>query len=420
MLERMPVLAPGSTEPKEPLKLSEEVPGFDEPGRPTVLPLLLFCVGMAIIFWLLHRGHVADIWLEDLPVYRHALYNWLTGRNPYNNDLAPLYFLYPPAFLIMAGIAWHVVPLHWGSWLYGALHVVATCALPLVLARFYFRRAWLGPLFALLLFFASPRFTGVLALAGMNVASTLYLLAFAAGVPGLKRNRWEWFYLAVFLAAMIKITFLALLLLPLLVGKRQWIRCILWGAAVVGANLAERQLLPDLYAGYQLALKQGILLQQSYGYGVFGVLASYHHTSNPKVGAGPYVVSLAISAAVAIGMLLLRKRLEVQGIERLSGDGIWLALVVVTIILVNPRQMQYDVDIGLFAAFVLYVAALRVKRPLVLLTLLFVPSLVVPLVVMNPHLHGAYETLLVLGSFALGYIYMWKHARPQALIRKAI
>ena len=146
-----------------------------------------------------------------------------------------------------------------------------------------------GATFAILLFFASPRFTGVLAFCGMNIASTLYLLAFVAGVPGIRKNRWGWFYLAVFLAAIIKITFLALLLLPVLAGRRQWWRSALCGVAVIAANLGERSLWPSFYAGYQWALRQGILVQQSYGYGIFGVLASYHHTQEPRVGPGPYV-----------------------------------------------------------------------------------------------------------------------------------
>ena len=114
--------------------------------------------------------------------------------------------------------------------------MAATCALPLVLARFYFRRRWMGPLFALLLFFASPRFTGVLAFCGMNVASTLYLLALIAGIPGIRRNRWGWFYLAVIFAASIKISFLALLLLPLLAGRRQG-----WRSAGVRSSSDCRQ-----------------------------------------------------------------------------------------------------------------------------------------------------------------------------------
>ena len=378
------------------------------PARPSKLLLLLFFLAAAVTFWLVHRGHVMELWLEDLPVYERAIADWLSGRNPYNADLAPLYFLYPPVFLAMAGVGWHVLPSHWGPFVYGTLHLAATIAIPLVLARYYFRRTWMGPLFALLIFFASPRFTGVLALAGMNIASILYCLAFIAGIPGIKRNRWEWFYLAVFFAAIIKVTFLALLLLPLLAGKRQWLRSIACGALVVAVNFGQRLIWPDLYAGYQWALHQGILIQQSYGYGVFGVLASYHHTTNPKVGAGPYIVSLLISLGLFAAMLLLRRRLERLG--QSITNPIWLALIVVAVILVNPREMQYDVDIALFAGFVLWAYAVRARRLLILMTVLFLPSLLVPLVVLNPHLHGFYETALAFAAFALGYWRLWQDA----------
>ena len=379
-----------------------------EPRSPSTLLLLLFSTLAALVFWLLHRGHVADLWLEDLPVYTRAIHSWLTQTNPYNADLSPLYFLYPPVFLWMASLVSPLFPHHAGAFVYAVTHMAATCALPLVLARFYFRRRWMGPIFALLLFFASPRFTGVLAFCGMNIASTLYLLALIAGIAGIRRNRWGWFYLAVIFAASIKISFLALLLLPLLAGRRQGWRSAGCAAAVIAVNLAEQAIWPSLYAGYQWSLHQGILVNQSYGYGLFGILASYHHTRNPQVGLGPYLVAALFSLGLVIAMFVLRRRLEQVG--EAIGNPIWLALVLVTIILVNPRQMQYDVDIALFAGYLLCVYGLRVKRLLVLMVLLFMPSLLIPYVVMNPHLHGVYETCLAVIEFGFGYGRLWREA----------
>jgi len=374
-----------------------------------VYVVLLF-VAVAGLFWLMHRADWWGWWMEDLPVYSHSLLQWMAGQNPYNDSMSPLYFLYPPVFLYMAKLVLITLPRHWGEEAYFVVHIVAVFALPLVLARYFFRKRWLGPLFALLLFFASPRFTGILALCGVNVASTLYCLAFVAAIPGLKKNRWEWLYLAVFLAAIIKITFLVLLLLPLLAGKRQWVRSIACGVAVIAANLAEAQLWPDLYSGYQWSLRQGILLQQQFGYGVFGIAATYHHRKGTPVGIAPYVVSVGLTLAMLGMLLVLRRRLERAG-ETVARNGNWMALVVVMLILANPRQMQYDRDIALFAGFVLWVYATRTRNVLALMVWLFLPSLVVPLVVLNPHMHGIYETLLVLAAFGVGYWRMWRESR---------
>jgi hypothetical protein len=385
--------------------------------------LILFAVA-ALGFWLLHRDDLAGWWLEDLPVYSHAVQSWLDGRNPYDASLTPLFFLYPPIFLYLTGLLSHLVPPHGATEVYAVVLIAANFAIPLLLARYFFRMAWLGPLFALLVFFASPRFTGALALCGMNIASILYCLAFAGAVPGLRRNKWMWFYLAVFLAAIIKITFLALLLLPLLAGKRQWLRSIGCGVAVVAMNLLQEIFVPSLYDGYQWSLKQGILAQQQFGYGVFGIVATYHHKLRSGAGIAAYVVAAVFAVTLLTLMFLLRRRLERAG--ELANNGVWLALVVTTVILVNPREMQYDLDIALFAGFVLWVYGLRTRRLLALMVLLFLPSLAVPLVVFNPHLHGIYETLLVLAAFALAFWRMWREAgleragaRPVAEIPRA-
>jgi drug/metabolite transporter superfamily protein YnfA len=173
-------------------------------------------------------------------------------------------------------------------------------------------------------------------------------------------------------------------------------------------NLLQKILVPSLYDGYEWSLKQGILAEQQFGYGVFGIVASYHHKQHIGAGVAAYVVGGVFALTVLTLMFLLRRRLERGG--ELANNGVWLALVVTTIVLVNPREMQYDLDIALFAGFVLWVYWLRTRRLLVLMILLFLPSLVVPLVVLNPHLHGMYETMLVLAAFALAFWRMWREA----------
>lgn len=375
--------------------------------RPTNLQLApFFLIAVPFFLWS-QRVHASNTWAEDLPVYTQAVQHWLAGLSPYNGSLAPLFFLYPPAFLILAGWLSHLVPAHWGPPLYVALNVAALCAIPVMLARYFFRLPWLSPLLAFLLFFASPRFTGIHALRTMNIASPLYCLAFAAAIPGLKRNRWRWFYLAVFLAAIIKITFLALLLLPLLAGRRQWLRSVLCGVAVALANLGEKVFWPELYSGYTLSLREGILGSRAFGYGVFGLIAD-HRFFERGVGLAAYITAAVLAAILTGLMFWMRIRLERAGSakEDLVSNAVWLALILIAIVLVNPRQMQYDIDISVFAALILCVITFKVQRLLslfVLMVLLSLPSLAVPLWMTNPRLYGIYEVFLSYAAFILGF-----------------
>ena len=385
---------------------------LQRPGSLQLAPI--FLIAIPLFLWS-QREHASDTWAEDLPVYIQAVQHWLAGINPYNGSLAPLFFLYPPAFLLIAGWISHLVPAHWGPPLYVTLVAAAVCAMPLVLARYFFRLPWLSPLLALLLFFASPRFTGIYALRTMNIASPLYCLAFIAAIPGLKSNRWRWFYLAVFLAAIVKITFLALLLLPLLAGRRQWLWSILCGATVALANLGEKILWPDLYSGYTLSLKQGILVSRVFGYGVFGLIADHRYFER-GVGTAAYVTAAVLALTLTGLMFWMRLRLERAGatLQDLTSNPVWLALMLIATILVNPRQMQYDIDISVFAALIVCAIVLKVQRLstlLILMVLLFLPSLATPLILKNPRFHGVYEVLLSYAAFLLGY---WRLMRDTA------
>ena len=357
--------------------------------------------------------------MDDAKVYAHACDQWQKGQDPYGTPFLTMYFLYPPIFLHAMDWLGRITPAHWGWILYPALCVAVTCALPLTLARYYFRNAWLSAPFALLVFLACPRFTGVLVLGEMNVASLAYLTAFVAAVPGLRRGHWSWLYAAVFAISMVKITFLLLLLLPLLAGRRQWWRSVGCGMLVIVANVLERIEWPALYARYEWSLTHGILVQQAFGYGVFGVLASYS-AKRGGVGMAPYVISVLMAGLTLGMMLLLRRRMKLTAAGNGADVGsVWLALVIMTIILANPRQMQYDADIALFAGFVVWVYVLRrflvgPGRLLALVVILFLPTLAVPLAVLNPHLYGVYETVLLWQVFWLGFWKLWRNPGMEA------
>jgi hypothetical protein len=384
----------------------------DSQARPAETPApklyqIVICFALFAAYWYVNWQRIVDGWREDLPVYRTAVHAWLTGGDPYSLPVATLHFLYPPAFLVIAGFFAHLIPSGWGENLYTALHVAATVALPLVLMRWYFRFPWLTVPFALLLFFASPNFTSVRALCTLNIASTAYCVAFLAAVPGLKRERWIWFYLAVLVVASIKIIFLSLLLLPLLAGKRQWRRCFLCGAAVIGVNILEKVVAPGLYAGYQSSLVQGIVNQGYYGFGLFAIVAAYGYKLHIPLPLGAYAAA-ALQDAVLVGVLLYLKYRLRRVVWTDNMRSAWLALIVTAVILVNPRLLQYDADISLFAAGILWIYGLRSRQPVLLIAVICLPSLFMWTVVKALHLYGMYGTLETLGAFGL---VAWQMAR---------
>jgi hypothetical protein len=362
--------------------------------------------------WLENHGlSLHDFVLTNEQVYSDALADWRSRADPYRTIHGALRFVYPPIFLYVGGFLARLVPDHIGWYLYILVHVASTIALPIVLARFYFCQTWLNAGFALLIFFAEPRFTGIMALGNGNIASLLYLIAFLAMIPGLRANRWTLFYLAVFIGALVKLPLLLLLLLPLLTADGQWRSCALCTGAIAAAYGLQRAFLPDLYAGYQWSLVQQMTVIHHYGYGVLGIAAGVEYKLYGTVSSLPTVLTGIFSAALIVALFLLRRR-----IDQPASNHLWLSLLVVSVVLVSPRILNYDSDIALLAAFVISVNVLHTRRLLTLLVVLYVPSLFVPFLIKAQTLVGSYETLLLLLAFAGGFLTLW---RQPALARQS-
>jgi hypothetical protein len=245
----------------------------------------------------------------------------------------------------------------------------------------------------------------MLALYSSNVAPSLYLAILLAAVPGLRKNRWIWFYAVLFAAALVKMTFLTMLLFPLLAGRRQWGRSIGCSAGVAAVYWLEKLLRPDLYLGYKNALVQQIKVQALYGYGVFGMAADFEqYRLHRPVSAFSYAVH-ALFAAVLFSLLLWLRRRGADARE----PSIWLGLLVMASIIMNPRVLHYDAYIAIFAAFVVLALALELDRwkLIALMAALFVPSLLVPYIIHSKLMYGTYEVLIVLAALSAGMWRLW-------------
>jgi hypothetical protein len=340
-------------------------------------------------------------------IYADALNDWRSGADPYRTLHGPLRFVYPPVFLYVGGILARILPDHIGWYLYALVHVASTLALPVVLARYYFCQPWLNISFAMIVFFAEPRLTGILALSNGNIASVLYLMALLAGVPGLQSNRWTLFYASVFIGALIKPPLLLLLLIPLLTCVRQSRNSVFCVVAVAVAYLLQRAFSPYLYAGYRWSLDQQLTVMNHYGYGVLGITAGLQNKLYGSVGVMSFALSAMFSAAVIAALFLLRPRIPDPSCNRL-----WISLVLLSTILASPRILPYDADIALLAAYVIFVKTLQTRRLVALLVLLYAPSLIVPYLIRAQILVGCYETLLLLLAFAGGFATLWRKSAP--------
>jgi hypothetical protein len=368
---------------------------------------LLLCLGLAIgLFLIVRWGNLNGFTLVDGRVYADSLNLWVSGKSPYDVAFGAYRFIYPPVFLFVGGVLTRLMPLHWGWPLYLAVNYASTVALPVVLARFVFRQSWLNSSFALLVFLAAPQFDAWRAMESANIACPLYLLAFAGAIPGLKKNRWLWFYLAVIAVSLIKVNFLLMLMLPFFVGKRQMVRSCIAGAAVMAAYLLQRMLAPGLYAGYERSLHYVVVGQDNYGFGVFGIIANLDLKFHHSVGVAPYLGMGALLLMLVIGLWCLRARIGPAADEGGNG-GVWATLVIVAILLANPRSIYYDRCFATEATLVLLVHVFTRNKPLFLYLILFLASALTAIFPWSLLLDRALETVLLLGVFAAMYRKLW-------------
>ena len=351
----------------------------------------------------------------------------MNGGDPYAVNHSGLHFVYPPLVLAIAAWFERILPAHGLRVLFIAVHVASVLAMPFVLAYAFVRARWWGRWLPLLVLLAEPAYVGFRALYSANVAPALYLAALLAAIPGVRRNAWSLFYVVVVIAGLVKVTFLVLLLLPILAGAppsirtwirtsiRTWIRSSAVVAIVAGANLLEQRLAPGLYAGYKAALVLQVKTQQLYGFGIFGFAARAEHHLHATVGIFAYSLH-AVAVLLMVTILLLLKRRCGFGAAHSdvrddnSAGSVWLGLLVIAVILANPRVLHYDMYIALIAAFAIVAIHLRLDRwkLVALAVVLHLPSFLILVGVRSYVLQTGWELTIVLAAFGLGVRELWQ------------
>jgi hypothetical protein len=290
----------------------------------------------------------------DAAVYLRAAHAYLTGGQPYEHTYL-LIFMYPPVFLrAVAGLVKYV-PLRLLEGVYILLNCCAVLSAPILIAKRYVRIGWLTPAVAIAIFACHPLLTAQVAVLCGNITNLFYGFALAAGIRGLRHNKWSAFYIVIACCAVIKPHLLVLLVVPLFLGQRQVPGCAgtVGFAAVVA--LLQRVLWPAQYKTFTDTAAYELITQQDSGYGLLRYLMHFHlghiHPFNATRAAVGYMVLTTCLLAV-----LWRFRSRHPEVLRSS---VGIAAVLVTAVLANPRIMKYDMDIAIVPATVLVVEAVR-------------------------------------------------------------
>jgi hypothetical protein len=318
------------------------------------LPYLALCgVVLVICGAAMHSARPGSGAFWDARSYEFAIKARLAHQDPYRIAYA-LPFLYPPLFVLAAARLCAVVP-GWFCWdAYVALTFLAFLALPALVAA-YCRRSWCTAPVALCLLLAETPTMGLNALLTGNIATLLNAIVLAAGIPGIRRGRWTYFYLAVLAAACVKILFLTFLLLPLFAGRRQLRGCVSTVAAYLAIDRLQALLVPGLYHEYATAAVQRALSVAPGTISLYRLLLAY--LPGRSANAALLLTSLLLAALVT-ALLLLRRRAPQR-----SPNELWIPLLLLAAYLTNFRLERYDADVAFLLALYLLVECMRSFRP---------------------------------------------------------
>jgi hypothetical protein len=172
-----------------------------------------------------------------------------------------------------------------------------------------------------------------------NLAYILYGLMLAALAYGVKRERWNWFYLAVLAAACVKVHLLTMLAIPLLCGRRQWMRTVLTGSVGVSLYALQARIWPQAFDVYVNSLNLLSHSRHDFGCGPVGNLARILQLFGLPHEI-PCMLFYGVYATVLFLLLLRLSRLYRE--QRISLES-WAPVMLIGVILLNPRIQSYDV-----------------------------------------------------------------------------
>ncbi len=296
------------------------------------------------------------VWLTpgifwDVAIYHRAMQAVHAGLDPYATGLTRQYaahaagkhaftYVYPPLTLPVLR-ALNLLPVWLAALLYWAAYAASYAALLWAVTQLFRpqERAVMKYFVPLVIFFPSLMPDEVI-LSG-NVAYILYGLLFAATIAGWKRGSWRWFYLAVLVASCFKTPFLTLLAIPALAGERQWMKATGVGAAGLGLFGMQALLWPVQFREYLTSVSLQFDFNADFGQSAAGNLGRGLYWHGLPYTAIPTLVFLMYGGLLFLALCHF-SRLYHQ--HRISAES-WIPVLLVGVILLNPRIMEYDVHV---------------------------------------------------------------------------
>jgi hypothetical protein len=248
---------------------------------------------------------------------------------------------YSPLFMLITFGIFSRIPLWLSASSFGVAYLLGVLAL-----------LWVGTQFASgvaerkLMLYAAPVivfFPGLLVrddIVSGNIAYILYGAILFAAMIGWKRENWSWFYLVVLGASCVKVQTLTLLAIPLLCSRnRQWLKASSTAVVALALYGVQARIWPEAFRFYLSTLKVHAQERQDFGCGPVGTLARILQQNGMVYSTPCILFYLVYGAALFLLLLWFAKQYRAQKISFSS----WMPVMLMGVVLLNPRIQPYDV-----------------------------------------------------------------------------
>ena len=294
----------------------------------------------------------------DVDIYRAGMRSLRAGHDPYTDATSVQRLFHqqllanpklllaqdPPFSYVYSPITLPLLRLVGGipGWLSGSVYYLLYFAAALAQVWVTFRAVERGerPYFRyfapVAIFF--PGFLANATIMSGNVAYILYAAVLLAAVLGWQRGTWRWFYLATLAASCVKAPLLSLTVIPVLSARRQWLPFALTGTTGLALFAVQPVVWPTLFRHYLEAVDLQFRFNHDFGCSPAGLFGDVLYRHGIPYSPGSMIFFIAYALPL-FGLLLHLSRLYLRGSFSLAQ---WMPVMLVGVILLNPRIMEYD------------------------------------------------------------------------------
>lgn len=310
---------------------------------------------LAALAVMMHRHPPnGELYFGDSAVFTVAGERVVAGEDPYEGAVVEyeengLPFISPPVVaMTFGGLYWILGPALMGVMMFS--HFVALIGSPWIQTRLF-----LGPKPSHLalgfgVFACSIGAAAVTTFVSGNFGASMHFAIIATMAHGLRKGQWRWMHLAIALSCLVKPTYAAYWIVPVLWQGWNWRE--VKNAAIVAGIVALIYAVsyvanPSYFDAWLGSLNRQVSGTGDYGHSVYGQLAWRMIFDEHQHTLIPYLAHIAVMGAL-LAFILLDKT---TGLRK-------AAALIVFSILVNPRMKEYDMAFAAVPLAALYLSAL--------------------------------------------------------------